>query len=50
MDVQEKKIKVLLADDQIELAEEIRSVLQTDAAIEVVGIAEDGFKALEKIG
>ena len=50
MDVQEKKIKVLLADDQIELAEEIRSVLQTDAALEVVGIAEDGFKALEKIG
>ena len=50
MDVQEKKIKVLLADDQIELAEEIRSVLQTDTALEVVGIAEDGFKALEKIG
>ena len=49
MDVQEKKIKVLLADDQVELADGIKSVLQTDAVIEVVGIARDGFEALEQM-
>ncbi|MBR2903478.1 MAG: response regulator transcription factor [Clostridia bacterium] len=41
------KIKVLLADDQADLAEGIKSVLETDAALEVVGIAADGFEALE---
>ncbi len=40
-------IKVLLADDQLELAEGIKSVLETDEELEVVGIATDGFEALE---
>ena len=44
-----EKIKVLITDDQVELAEEIKSVLQTDENIEVVGIAVDGFDALEKM-
>lgn len=44
-----KKIKVLLADDQTELAENIKSVLETDSEIEVVGIASDGLDALEKM-
>lgn len=44
-----EKIKVLIVDDQRNLAEEIASVLQTDAQLAVVGIAGDGFEALEKM-
>ena len=44
-----KKIKVIIADDQTILAEGIKSVLETDKSIEVVGIAQDGFKALELV-
>ena len=44
-----KKIKVLVVDDQLDLAEEIASILKTDEQLEVVGIAGDGFDALEKI-
>lgn len=44
-----EKIRVLLADDQTELAEELKRVLEMDAEIEVVGIACDGFDALEKM-
>ena len=44
-----EKIKVLIVDDQLNLAEEIASVLQTDAQLAVVGIAGDGFEALEKM-
>ncbi len=43
----QKKIKVLVTDDQKELALELKSVLETDEGIEVVGIALDGFEALE---
>ncbi|MBE7068266.1 MAG: response regulator transcription factor [Clostridiales bacterium] len=42
-------IKVLVTDDQIELAEELKNLLQTDERIEVVGIATDGFDALMKM-
>ena len=42
-------IKVLITDDQIELANELKSVLQTDKSLQVVGIATDGFDALEKM-
>lgn len=42
------KIKVLLVDDQKDLAQEIKDVLETDEGIVVVGIAYDGFQALEK--
>ena len=41
-------IKVLLVDDQMILAEGIKSVLQTSDEIEVCGIALDGTQALEK--
>lgn len=44
-----EKIKVLVTDDQRALAEEIKSVLETDSGLEVVGIAEDGFAALEQM-
>ena len=41
-------IKVLIADDQKILAEGIKSVLETDDSIKVVGVAADGADALEK--
>ncbi len=41
-------IKVLLVDDQMLLAEGIRSVLQTSEDIRVIGIAQDGAEALER--
>lgn len=44
-----EKIKVMVVDDQKELAEEIASVLLTDEGLEVVGTAADGFDALEKM-
>lgn len=43
------KIKVLITDDQLELAKELKNVLETDEELEVVGIATDGFDALEKM-
>lgn len=43
----EHKIRVLLADDQSILADGIRSVLSSCEDIEVVGIASDGFEALD---
>ena len=47
--MQEKKIKVLVVDDQQELAKELKSVLETDETLQVVGTATDGFDALEKM-
>jgi DNA-binding NarL/FixJ family response regulator len=44
-----EKIRVLVVDDQTELANEISAVLATDPALQVVGTACDGFNALEKI-
>lgn len=43
------KIKVLVVDDQVELAKEIKAVVESDADLEVIGIAVDGFSALEKM-
>ena len=43
------KIKVLVVDDQTELAAEIAEILTTDSGLEVVGTATDGFDALEKM-
>lgn len=40
-------IKVLLVDDQIILAEGIKSVLETSPDIEVCGISHDGAEAVE---
>ena len=45
----DKKIKVMIADDQVILAEGIKSVLETDPELEVIGLAFDGFDALEKM-
>ncbi len=42
-------IKVLLVDDQQILAEGIKSVLETSNEVEVVGIASDGLRAVEKV-
>lgn len=44
-----EKIKVLVVDDQKELAEEIGNVLMSDPELECIGTASDGFDALEKI-
>ena len=43
------KIKVLITDDQLERAKELKNVVETDEELEVVGIAADGFDALEKM-
>ncbi len=45
----EQKIKVLITDDQTDLAEELKSVLETDPKMQVVGTATDGFDALQKM-
>ncbi len=42
-------IKVMVVDDQRDLAEEIAGVLKTDEGLEIVGIAYDGLDALEKM-
>ena len=47
--MEQTKIRVLVVDDQTELANEIASVLATDGALQVVGIACDGFDALAKM-
>lgn len=44
-----EKIKVLVVDDQKELAEEIGNVLSSDSELAFIGTAEDGFDVLEKI-
>ena len=45
----DEKIRVLVVDDQEDLAREICNVLETDADLQAVGIAIDGFDALEKM-
>ncbi|MBO5480220.1 MAG: response regulator transcription factor [Clostridia bacterium] len=44
-----ERIKVLIADDQLDLAQELKNVLETDERIQVVGLAADGFQALEQM-
>ena len=39
----------MVVDDQLDLAKEIAGVVETDASLEVVGIAADGFDALQKM-
>ena len=43
------RIRVLVVDDQVELANEISRVLGTDPTLHVVGVACDGLDALAKI-
>ena len=45
----EKRIKVMVVDDQRALAEEIKNVLETDPQLEVVHIAGDGAAAVSMI-
>ena len=47
--MENKKIRVLVVDDQQPLAEEIGAILRTDDGLEFVGTAQDGFDALEKM-
>ena len=47
--MENKKIKVLVVDDQAELADEIAAILKTDEILEVVGTALDGLDALQKM-
>lgn len=42
-------IRVMIADDQAVLAEGIAKVLGTSPELEIVGIASDGFQALEML-
>ena len=44
-----ERIKVMVVDDQMDLAKEISAVLATDYQLSVVGIANDGFDALEQM-
>ena len=45
----ENVIRVMIADDQDELANEIKGVLETDKSLLVVSLVKDGFEACEKI-
>ena len=47
--MENKKIKVLVVDDQVELAQEIAAILKTDELLEVTDIALDGVDALQKM-
>ena len=42
-------IRVLICDDQAIVCEGLQVILESDAAIQVVGIAHDGAEALEKV-
>lgn len=45
---QTRKLRVLVVDDSSFMRMVIRSVLEKDPAIEVVGIAVDGMEGVEK--
>lgn len=47
--MENNKIKVLVVDDQADLANEIAEILKTDETLEVVGTALDGVDALQKM-
>ncbi len=47
--MEEKKIKVLVVDDQQELAAEVADILRTDGQLDVLGMASDGADALGKM-
>ena len=47
--MENKKIRVLVVDDQQELAEEIGAILATNDGLDFVGTAADGFVALEQM-
>lgn len=45
----ENIIKVLVVDDQADLAKEICGILETDEQLKTIGVATDGFEALKQI-
>jgi len=45
-----KKLKILIADDQTIVREGLRSLLSDSDDLEVVGLAEDGIKAISSVG
>ena len=47
--MEKNKIKVLVVDDQTELAEELAEILSSDEAVEAIGTSKDGLDALEKM-
>lgn len=47
--MENKKIRVMVVDDQQELAEEIGAILRTGEGLQFVGTAKDGADALEKM-
>lgn len=44
-----KKVKLLIVDDNIELITSIQKVYQNDTEVELIGYAQDGIDAIEKI-
>jgi DNA-binding NarL/FixJ family response regulator len=44
-----KEIQVLLVDDQDDVLESLKLFLETEPGLSVVGLAKDGFEALEKV-
>ncbi len=44
-----EKIRVMVVDDQQDLAAELAAILKTDEGLEVVGVAYDGLDALKKM-
>ncbi len=49
IDTNQQAVRVLVVDDQRTIRQTIRSYLEPNSQIEVVGLAEDGVSALEKI-
>ena len=49
IDINQKAVRVLVVDDQKTIRQTIRLYLESNSQIEVVGLAEDGVSALEKI-
>lgn len=43
------KIKIIIADDHQLMRQGLKQILELEDNIEVIGLAEDGFEALEKI-
>ena len=49
IDIKQKAVRVLVVDDQKTIRQTVKLYLESNSQIEVVGVAEDGISALEKI-
>ncbi len=45
----DKKIRVLIVDDSASVREALKSILESDPKIEVMGVASDPYIAVERI-